>query len=111
MNYAGLVRQRSTDPELRGNPLAVWKPPQMWWVLAALKEDRPYELRDPEGKLISKDEARKLILSKYHVSEDIRRERRRRNSKVSKDRETATYRTNEAAKAPQPVPVQAVSRK
>jgi transposase len=80
-------------------------------VLAALKEDRPYELRDPEGKLISKDEARKLILSKYHVSEDIRRERRRRNSKVSKDRETATYRTNEAAKAPQPVPVQAVSRK
>ena len=80
-------------------------------ILAVLKEDRPYELRDPEGKLISKDETRKLILSKYHVSEDIRRERRRRNSKISKARETATYRTNEAAEAPQPVPVQAVSRK
>jgi len=80
-------------------------------VLTVLKEDRPYELRDPDGKPISRDEARKLILSEYHVSEDIRRERRRRNSKVSKDRETATYRTNEAAKAPQPVPVQAVSRK
>jgi len=80
-------------------------------ILAVLKEDRPYELRDPDGKLISKDETRKLILSKYHVSEDIRRERRRRNSKISKARETATYRTNEAAEAPQPVPVQAVSRK
>jgi len=72
-------------------------------VLRVLKEDSPYELRDIEGNPISKDEARKLVLSKYHVSEDIRRERRRRNRKVGKDRETATYRTNEADKAPQPV--------
>jgi transposase len=82
-------------------------------VLAVLKEDRPYELRDPEGKLTSKDEVRKLILSKYHVSEDIRQERRRRKPvKVRrKDREMTTYRTNEAAKAPQPVEVMAISRK
>ncbi len=80
-------------------------------VLRVLKENSPYELRDIEGNPISKEHARKLILSKYHVSEDIRRERRRRNSKISKARETATYRTNEAAEAPQPVPVQAVSRK
>jgi len=82
-------------------------------VLAVLKEDRPYELRDPEGKLTSKDEARKLTLSKYHVSEDIRQERRRRKPvKVrGKDREMTTYRTNEAAKAPQPVEVMAISRK
>ena len=79
-------------------------------VLTVLKQDRPYELRDIEGNPISKKDARKLILAKYQVSEEIRRERRRRNSKVSKDRETATYRKNEAAKAPQPVPVQAVSR-
>jgi len=79
-------------------------------VLTVLKQDRPYELRDIEGNPISKKDARKLILGKYQVSEEIRRERRRRNSKISKDRETATYRTNEAAKAPQPVPVQAVSR-
>jgi hypothetical protein len=78
-------------------------------VLRVLKEDSPYELRDIEGNPISKDEARRLILSKYRVSEDIRRERRRRNRKVGKDRETATDRTNEAAKAPQPVRVQAVS--
>jgi len=79
-------------------------------VLTVLKVDRPYELRDIEGNPISKEHARKLILSKYHVSEDIRRERRRRNSKISKARETATYRTNEAAKAPQPVKVEAVSQ-
>jgi len=80
-------------------------------VLTVLKEGRPYELRDIEGNPISKEHARKLILAKYRVPEEIRRERRRRNSKDGKDRETATYRTNEAAEAPQPVPVQAVSRK
>jgi len=80
-------------------------------VLKVLKDDRPYELRNPDGKVTSRDQARKLILSEYHVSGEIRRERCRRNSKVSNDRETAAYRTNEAAKAPQPVPVQAVSRK
>jgi transposase len=80
-------------------------------VFAVLKEGRPYELRDTEGNPISKELARKLILDRYQVPEEVRRERRRRNSRVSKNRETATYRTNEAAKAPQPVPVQAVSRK
>jgi transposase len=74
-------------------------------VLRVLKEDKAYELRDIEGHLISKNEARRLILSKYHVPEVIRRERRRRNPKVSKDMEAATYRTYEAAKAPQPVQV------
>ena len=79
-------------------------------VLRVLKEDSPYELRDIEGNLISKNEARRLVLSKYQVSDDIRRERRRRNPKVGKDRETATYRINEAGKAPQPVQVKAISR-
>jgi transposase len=74
-------------------------------VLTVLKVDRPYELRDIEGNPISKEHAKKLILSKYHVAEDIRGERRRRNGKISKAREAATYRTNEAAKAPQPVKV------
>jgi len=72
-------------------------------VLRVLKENRPYEIRDAEGKSIDRNEAKKLILSHYHVSEDIRRERRRRNSKADKRRETASPRTNGAAKAPQPV--------
>jgi hypothetical protein len=86
-------------------------------VLTVLKQDRPYELRDTEGNLISKDDARRLILSKYQVPEEIRRERRRRNPKAinvlgasRKDRETPTDRMHEAAKAPQPVKVKTVSR-
>lgn len=72
-------------------------------VLKVLLEDRPYELRDIDGKPVTRDYARRLILAKYQVSEDIRKERRRRNSKIGKMRETATNRANEAAKAPQPV--------
>jgi hypothetical protein len=81
-------------------------------VFKVLLEDRPYELRDIEGKPISREDARKLILSKYHVPEDIRRERRRRNSvKVRKtEREMPVSRTNEAAKAPQPVKIMAISQ-
>jgi transposase len=81
-------------------------------VLRVLKEARPYELRDAEGNPISKDDARGLILDKYQVPEEVRRERRRRNRKTGKvvgasrkDMETATNRMNEAAKAPQPVPI------
>jgi hypothetical protein len=38
-------------------------------VLRVLKEDSPYELRDIDGNPISKKEARRLVLSKYHVCE------------------------------------------
>jgi transposase len=72
-------------------------------VLKVLQEDRPYELYDIHGKPITRDEARRLILTEYQVPEDIRRQRRRRNSKISMVRETATNRANEAAEAPQPV--------
>jgi transposase len=72
-------------------------------VLKVLLEDRPYDLRDIQGKSVDREAAKTLILTKYHVSDDIRRERRRRNSKAGKTGETATNRTNEAAKAPQPV--------
>lgn len=82
-------------------------------VLAVLKDDRPYELRDPDGKLITNDEARRLILARYKVPEEIRRERRRRKSAKGRKniQEMATFRTNEAAKAPQPVEVIAISQK
>lgn len=79
-------------------------------VFAVLRQDKPYELRDTDGNPISKDDARRLIVDKYRVPEEVRRQRRRRNPKgtnsvaaLRKDREMATYRTNEAARAPQPV--------
>lgn len=72
---------------------------RVWKVLL---EDRPYELKDTDGKLVTPWEAKKLILAKYHVSEVIRKERRRRNSKAEKTREMYAPRINEAAHAPQP---------
>ena len=77
-------------------------------ILAVLREDKPYDLRDMDGRPVSREEARKIILSKYQVPEEIRRERRHRktpgNFKLQKKlRETLVPRTREAAAAPQPV--------
>ena len=77
-------------------------------VIKVLQDNRPYELQDNEGKIISQSDARKLILHNYQVSEDIRRKRRRRNPirrSHIKSEGTAFSRTNEAAIAPQPVTV------
>ncbi len=79
-------------------------------VLAVLREDKHYELRDIDGRPITNEEARRLILLNYQVPEEIRRERRRRKQVAGKavksgriSREMAAYRINEAAEAPQPV--------
>ncbi len=82
-------------------------------ILTVLREDRPYELRDIDGKPISREEAWKLILSNYKVPEEIKRERRRKTTTAMlkrriKNREMAAYRTNEAATAPQPVSLLAI---
>ena len=78
-------------------------------VLAVLRENKPYELRDIEGRLISKEEARSLILSRYQVPEEIRRARRRRiatrassDKPLRKRKETVSSRSHEATEAPQP---------
>jgi hypothetical protein len=72
-------------------------------LLAVLKDDRPYELKYTEGKLVGRDEAKRQMLTKYRGLEDRQQERHRRNNMISKSRETTTNRTNEAVKAPQPV--------
>ena len=78
-------------------------------ILAVLRENKPYELRDIQGKPITWEDARKLILSKYQVPEEIKRERRRRKTMGDsakkpprKRREMVARRTHEAAEAPQP---------
>jgi hypothetical protein len=77
-------------------------------VLAVLREDKPYVLRDIDGRSLSQEEARKIILAKYQVPEEIRRQRRRRKTPGNyglqkKLREMLIPRTHEAAAAPQPV--------
>jgi transposase len=75
-------------------------------ILTVLREDRPYELRDIDGKPISREEAWKLILSNYKVPEEIKHERRRKTTAamlkpLTKKREMDAHRANEAAMAPQ----------
>jgi len=83
-------------------------------ILTVLREDRPYELQDTDGKSISREDAWKLILSNYKVPEEIKRERRRKTTAAIpkpqiKKREMAAHRTNKAATAPQPVSLSAIS--
>jgi hypothetical protein len=77
-------------------------------VLAVLREDKPYDLRDMDGRPVSREEAKKIILEKYQVPEEIRRERRRRKTPGNpglrkKLGEMLVPRVHEAAEAPQPV--------
>ena len=80
-------------------------------VLRVLKEDRRYEIRDLEDQSIYKNEAKGLILSQYHVSEEVRRERRRRNTKTHRKGEAGTVSIRDAVDAPQTEQVKSVSRK
>jgi transposase len=78
-------------------------------VLSVLRKNEPYELRDTQDNPVTKEEARKIILSDFQVPEEIRRERRRRkttdipSNSRRKRREMVTNRAHEAAEAPQPV--------
>jgi hypothetical protein len=77
-------------------------------ILAVLREDKPYDLRDMDGRPVSREEAKKIIMEKYQVPENIRRERRRRKTPGSpsmqkKLREMLVPRIREAAETPQPV--------
>ncbi len=78
-------------------------------IFTVLREDRPYELKDTDGKSVSVLAARELIMTKYQVPEDIRQARRKSKGRkastpgLRKKRETAADREHEAAIAPQPV--------
>jgi len=75
-------------------------------VFTVFREDRPYELKDPEGKSISKLAAQELIMAKYQVPEDIRQARRKSKGRkapgLREKRGTVAGREHEAAIAPQP---------
>lgn len=46
-------------------------------IYAVLKENRPYELRDPEGNPISVADAKALIADRFQVPTSVRQARRR----------------------------------
>ena len=75
-------------------------------VLAVLREDKPYQIRDVDGRPVSHEEAKEIVQSRYQVPEEIRRERRRFNSSDTpkprrKRREMSVRSLHEAAVAPQ----------
>ena len=77
-------------------------------VFAVLREDRPYELKDTEGKSINVLAAKDLIVARYRVPEDIRQERRkskgRKSNALGLQKEGMEVgREHEAAIARQPV--------
>jgi transposase len=47
-------------------------------VRVILSEDRPYQLRDVDGRPVSKQEARQIILERYTVPEEVRKRNNRR---------------------------------
>jgi transposase len=71
-------------------------------ILAVLREDRSYELRDNHDQPISKKGAMQLVQAEFKVSAETRQARRRR--KLNEGR-LHSRRTHEAAKAPQSGPI------
>jgi transposase len=71
-------------------------------ILAVLRDNRPYEIRDIQGKSVSRRAAMELVRSAYTVPESVRKVRRRRKSNEGR---LTGHRTHEAAKAPQSGPL------
>ncbi len=57
-------------------------------IYVILKEQRPYELRDLDGKPISKEKSRELCLTLYQVPADVRQRKSVRNRRLRKERNT-----------------------
>lgn len=51
---------------------------KMAHILQVLKEDCPYEIRDVDGELITKHQARQTIVEKWRVTEEIRKRLRQK---------------------------------
>ena len=63
-------------------------------VLAVLREDSPYELRDVDGTAVSSAQARAIIVERYTVPEAVRKRttKRRRRTQAEKQAERAAVR-------------------
>ncbi len=54
-------------------------------VRAVLRDGRPYELRDPDGQPVTRQEARAIILERYHVPDEVRQRNSQRSRKARRD--------------------------
>ena len=54
-------------------------------VLAVLRSDKPYEMRDSDGTAVSDQQARELIVERYSVPAEVRRRTNKRNRRQQAD--------------------------
>jgi transposase len=54
-------------------------------VLAVLRSDKPYEMRDSDGTAVSDQQARAIIVERYTVSQEVRRRTNKRNRRTRVD--------------------------
>jgi len=54
-------------------------------VLAVLRADKPYEMRDTDGTALSDQQARELIVERYSVPAEVRRRTNKRNRRQQAD--------------------------
>lgn len=55
-------------------------------VRAVLRDGRPYELRDVDGRPVTWQEARAIIAERYHVPDEVRQRNCKRARKAQQDR-------------------------
>ncbi len=55
-------------------------------VRAILRDDRPYQLCDVDGRPVTREEARAIVLDRYQVPEQVRRRNSQRARKARRDR-------------------------
>ncbi|MDP3046488.1 MAG: hypothetical protein Q8O07_03335, partial [Chloroflexota bacterium] len=65
-------------------------------VRTVLREDKPYELRDMDGRPVSKKEAWEIIAERYTVPDGVRQQT---NERVRKARERSERRTKKRGEA------------
>jgi transposase len=54
-------------------------------VRAVLRDGRPYELRDPDGQPVTRQQARAIIIERYHVPDEVRQRNSQRTRKARRD--------------------------
>ena len=65
-------------------------------VLAVMRADRPYQLRDVDGTPVSAEQARAIVAQRYVVPEEVRKRSRKRTRRERADRRAERKRLRES---------------
>ena len=78
-------------------------------ILSVLREGRSYQLRDVQGNPVTSAEALGLVRACYTVPQELRRQRRRRNLKPKRTRDSKQVTGNEGETASTTIPEAAIA--